>query len=124
MWKLRDWIVPQKLTKFLSSNPRAGAYLERNPEKIDWSFLSNNPDAIEILEKNQDKIDWFQLSKNTAAMELLEANQDKIEWDQLSMNYGIFVYDYASMTRPFTEELMQNRFHPKNIGKFEDWGYE
>jgi hypothetical protein len=28
------------------------------------------------------------------------------------------------MVRPFTEELMENRFHPKNIGKFESWGYE
>jgi len=27
------------------------------------------------------------------------------------------------MTRPFTEELMQNRFHPSNIDKFEEWGF-
>jgi hypothetical protein len=28
------------------------------------------------------------------------------------------------MVRPFTEELMENRFHPKNLDKFESWGYE
>lgn len=50
-------------------------------------------------------------------------NPDKIDWDQLSMNPGIFVYDYTKMSRPFTEELMQNRFHPKNMDKFEQWGY-
>jgi hypothetical protein len=57
-------------------------------------------------------------------MHLLEANQDKIEWDYLSQNPAIYEYDYKAMTRPFTEELMQNRFHPNNMDRFESWGYE
>jgi hypothetical protein len=42
----------------------------------------------------------------------------------MSANTAIFEYDYRSMHRPFTEELMANRFHPNNMGKFEAWGYE
>ncbi len=64
------------------------------------------------------------MSRNPEAMDLLEKNQDKIHWGILSSNPGIFVYDYSKMSRPFTEELMQNRFHPKNLDKFEAWGYE
>jgi hypothetical protein len=57
-------------------------------------------------------------------MHLLEQNQDKIHWGLLSTNPGIFEYDYSKMSRPFTEELMQNRFHPDNLDKFESWGFE
>jgi len=71
MWKLRDWIDPKRLTNFLSSNPRAGSYLESNPEKIDWTYLSSNPSAIHLLEQNQDKIDWTYLSSNPSAIHIL-----------------------------------------------------
>jgi len=27
------------------------------------------------------------------------------------------------MTRPFTEELMMERFHPNNVELFEEWGF-
>jgi len=27
------------------------------------------------------------------------------------------------MTRPFTEELMMERFHPNNFERFEEWGF-
>jgi hypothetical protein len=42
---------------------------------------------------------------------------------------GVVSYNYeriASQLRSsgIFEELMQNRFHPKNIPKFEEWGYE
>jgi hypothetical protein len=44
----------------------------------------------------------------------------------LSRNPSIFTYDYDQMKENknlLHEELMRNRFHPKNIEKFEDWGY-
>jgi hypothetical protein len=81
-----------------------------------------NPAAIHLL-KLED-INWRWLSGNPAAIHLLESNQDKIDWNNLSANPSIFEYDYESMTRPFFEELMQNRFHPDNLDKFESWGYE
>ena len=102
MYKLRDWIPESKLQ---------------------WWSLSENPNAIQMLEANPDKIHWGMLSLNPAAMHLLEANQDKINWYWLSANPSIFTYDYKKMVRPFTEELMVNRFHPQNVEKFEDWGF-
>ena len=56
-------------------------------------------------------------------IELLKANQEKIKWNMISSNPAIFEYDYKNMTRPFTEELMQNRFHPNNLDRFEAWGF-
>jgi hypothetical protein len=43
-------------------------------------------------------------------------------------NPGIFELDYESLKDRiwkygFGEELMQNRFNPKNIHKFHDWGF-
>jgi hypothetical protein len=109
----------------LSKNPNAISLLEANLDKIDWFLLSTNPGAITLIEKNLDKVNWLLLSENPAAIHILEANQDKIDWRILSENYEIFEYDYESMkqTRPFTEELMANRFHPNNLDKFEDWGF-
>jgi hypothetical protein len=72
-------------------------------------------------------MNWLLLSENPAAIHLLEQNQDKIRWDSFSRNPEIFEYDYKKMketTSVFIEELMANRFHPKNINSFEDWGYE
>jgi hypothetical protein len=71
-------------------------------------------------------VNWLLLSENPAAIKLLEANQDKIYWPSFSKNPEIFEYDYKRMkerTSVFFEELMANRFHPKNINKFEDWGF-
>jgi len=79
--------------------------LEKNPDKIYWDILSTNPSAIHLLEKNPDKI-------------------DKIDWIYLSKNSHIFKYDYKKMKLNcmlFKEELMKNRFHPRNIPKFKDW---
>jgi len=80
------------------------------------------------LEQNQDKIDWYYLSSNPSAISLLENNQDKIIWPQLSTNPAIFEYDYKGMKdamyNGIKEDLVKNRFHPKNIPKFRDWGMD
>jgi hypothetical protein len=104
-------------------NPEAVKILEQNPDRIDWRSLSLNTSAIHLLEINQDKIDWLCLTRNESAIHLLEANQDKIDWYFISENPAIFTYDYEHMRQPFTEELMQNRFHPNNMNKFEAWGF-
>jgi hypothetical protein len=80
------------------------------------------------LENNQDKIDWSMLSLNPATISLLEKNQDKINWYCLSRNPSIFEYDYKGMKdamyNGIKEDLVKNRFHPKNIPKFRDWGMD
>jgi len=42
----------------------------------------------------------------------------------LSTNPRIFNYNYKQMKQNcmlFKEDLMKNRFHPRNIPKFKDW---
>ena len=123
---------PEKIDwDWLSRNPSEGAMrlLEKNPDKINWDWLSRNPSegAMRLLEKNQDKINWSTLSGNESdgAMYLLEKNQDRINWSYLCVNPHIFKYDYKQMKIScmlFKEDLIKNRFHPRNIPKFKDWG--
>jgi hypothetical protein len=57
----------------------------------------------------------------------LEQNPDKIDWDWLSENPSIFEYDYDAMRgrmRTLAEELIANRFHPRNFEKWVGWGFE
>ena len=107
-------------------NPNAIHLLEQNQDKIDWVKLSLNPSAIHLLEQNLDKINLWQLSRNQNAIHLLEQNQDKIHWFQLSTNPSIFVYDYRKIEKdfiPLRKAIIENRFHPKNIAKFNGWGF-
>ena len=71
---------------------------------------------------------WVLLSRNTCAeaIELLKENPDKINWSQLSKNPNIFTYDYDKMRENcllFKEDLMKERFHPRNLYKFSSWGH-
>ena len=108
MLKLRDWI---------------------DINKIDWDYLSVNQNAIELLKENKNKINWDLLSKNPNAIELLKENKNKISWYNLSNNPNIFTYDYKLMKEKMknsgiAEELMSVIFHPKNMNKWFDWGFE
>ena len=79
------------------------------------------------------KLDWIGLSRNPNAIELLKENQDKINWLWFSKNPNIFTYDYKLMKEKMkdtikksgiVEELMAYIFHPKNMNKWIDWGFE
>jgi hypothetical protein len=66
------------------------------------------------------------LSRNPNAIALLKENPDKIYWTQLSQNPSIFTYDYEKMRYNcllFKEDLMKERFHPRNLRKFSSWGH-
>jgi hypothetical protein len=59
----------------------------------------------------------------------LEKNLDKVDWKWLSTNPNIFVDEYEIACRDYfkqyvTEEFTRFMFHPKNIDKFKDWGFE
>ena len=66
------------------------------------------------------------LSINKNAIHLLKQNKDKIDWYELSLNLSIFTYNYKElklrMKETIAEDLMKNRFHPKYIDKWIDWG--
>jgi hypothetical protein len=101
--------------------------LEQYPNKIDWYNLSSNLNAIHLLERNINNIDWDFISTNPNAIHLLEQNHDKINWLNLSSNPSIFEYDYETMRgrmRPLAEELMADRFHPRNFDKWIGWGFD
>jgi hypothetical protein len=90
--------------------------------------LSKNPnaEAIELLKENPLKINWKDLSLNPNAIALLKENPDKIYWKYLSQNPNIFTYDYEKMRENmllFKEDLMKERFHPRNLRKFGLWGH-
>ena len=110
-------------------NTKLKPFVEANPEKINWYELSANPAAIRLLEANPEKIYWLGLSRNPAAIRLLEANPEKIDWPELSRNPSIFTYDYDAIKNymygsGLARDLMENRFHPRNVHKFEEWGHE
>jgi hypothetical protein len=45
----------------------------------------------------------------------------------LSRNPAIFTYDYTQIANhrwPINKEIIQNRFHPKNMKYFSGWGVE
>ena len=131
-YKFRDWIPLEKLNWWgLSKNSAAihllSEALEQKPNKIHWNYLSANPAAIHLLEQNPDKINWIWLSKNPKAIHILEQNLDKIYWFWLSKNPAIFTYDYKKIAEhrwPINKEIIQNRFHPKNMKYFSGWGIE
>ena len=75
-----------------------------------------------------DKLNWDSLSENSNAISLLKENQDKINWWYFSKNPNIFEYDYIKMKETMkksgiAEELMSVIFHPKNMNKWNDWGF-
>ena len=76
----------------------------------------------------EDKLDWNLLCLNPSpgAIQLLAENPDKIYWNWLSTNPSIFVYDYEKIEKdfiPLRKSIIENRFHPKNIDKFNGWGF-
>jgi hypothetical protein len=63
---------------------------------------------------------------NAEAIALLKENPFKNNWFMLSQNPNIFAYDYDKMRENmllFKEDLMKERFHPRNLRKFSSWGH-
>ena len=73
-----------------------------------------------------DKINWHLLSENPNAIHLLEKNKEFINWNRISTNPSIFTYNYKELKQrmkdTIAEDLMKNRFHPKYMDKWLDWG--
>ena len=138
MYKFTDWFIEYMkhidkfcniknvINKVCTDDVLKGHYeiLDQHSAFISCS-LSLDKNAVPLLEKHPDKINW-DLSGNPRAIELLKENQDKIYWSQLSRNPNIFTYDYEKMRENcllFKEDLMKERFHPRNLYKFGSWGH-
>ena len=128
---LLDWIDKDNLNwDYLSQNINAIQLLRENPDKISWIRLTQNSslDAIQLLKENPLQIHWTHLSlnPNAEAIQMLRENPLQIDWTQLSSNPSIFTYDYEKMRENmllFKEDLMKERFHPRNLRKFSSWGF-
>ena len=76
-----------------------------------------------------DKVNWDYLSLNPNAIHILEDNLDKVKWNFFSSNPNIFTYDYEAIHNVlykedgFVEEFIQKQFHPKNMDKWDGWGF-
>ena len=68
------------------------------------------------------------MSGNKNALEILKDNQEKIDWNAFSKNPSIITYDYKQMKENMknsgiAEDLMAYIFNPKNMNKWNDWGF-
>jgi len=102
--------------------------IDYQPININWSILSVNPNPI--IDYQPINIDWSIISINPNTIE--------INWSILSVNPNIFdfgpyydttheTYDYDAMRQRcliYAEELIANRFHPKNCEKWIHWGFD
>jgi hypothetical protein len=84
--------------------------LELNPDKIDWNNLAENPNGVPLLNTHYPFDNIKHLYK-------------------LSSNPNIFTTNYEFLKKRLVdtgiaEGIVMNRFNPKNIGKFVDWGYD
>jgi hypothetical protein len=134
---------------YMCMNPYARTLLENHIKKepkfkIHYGCLSQNPSewAVKLLEeeceRNPEKnnIDWYMLVENPCplAMDLLEkkylVRDPEIKSRNLyglSANPNIFVYDYQKMKEPknqLHEDLIQTMFHPRNMERFDGWGFD
>ncbi len=92
IYKLLDWIDINKLDiEFLSKNENAIAFLEQNPDLINWHYLSGNKNAEELLLANKNKIKLNRsnigLNENLKIIdEIIKPNINIISNNQLSLN--------------------------------------
>ncbi len=122
----------------LSSNPFAVGLLSENKQEIVQSRMYNNSGARELILKHletfNEKCKWLTIAhwccSNPCLFDLVEDlikhEQEKVDLYDLLSNPAIFEYDYNAMLircMVFKDELLMNRLHPDNVGKFDDWGF-
>jgi hypothetical protein len=134
--KLEDLDLDSLNWMKLSINPKAIGLLRKYPERIDMFWFASNPLCVDMLsvllcDKYKYKYieikEWYLLSLNVKAEPLLRENVEKIEWSLFSSNPSIFTINYRYLREQKSglfEELASNRFHPDNIHKFTQWGYD
>jgi hypothetical protein len=95
---------------------------------IDDSIICANHYAFDVFNKYYknfpNKLYWEILCTNPNAIDMITQNKHRINWEMISYNPEIFKIDYLKMKSPIGEELAKYCFHPSNIHKFNDWGYD
>jgi len=123
--KLEDLDLDSLNWMKLSVNPKAIRLLNRYPERIDMFWFASNPLCEKVCEKEEDSM--YLMSSNQNGVGLLRLFREQIDWESFSANPSIFTINYRYLrerNRALFEELISNRFHPDNIRKFTEWGYD
>jgi hypothetical protein len=135
----------------LSLNSNAIDLLKKNLDKINWHNLSLNPNAIAIFDNynfenlNRESLIKYLIKINYVIKvdgvykasfddHFLYLMEDFYRYPQIKIPRlkghflnNIFEVNYKflkdRMDSTIGEELMQVMFHPKNINKFQDWGF-
>lgn len=104
--------------------------LKMNPAKWAWDLLNSRKNADDVVYQHWNR-DMIYHHPCAWVVEELEKNVGGINWHNwhpFSKNPHIFEYDYQFLRErcwnTFGEELMQVCFHPRNLSKFSDWGYD
>jgi hypothetical protein len=122
-------------------------------DKIDWNDLSKNPNAITIFDDfNFDNLNSKGLLKYLIKIKYVIKDDNIYKANFKSYYYKTVIKDFVGFTNiedipglkghflnnifevdykflkdrmdsTIGEELMKVMFHPKNINKFQDWGY-
>jgi len=90
-----------------------------------WLSMLNEKVGEKVGEKEEDSM--YLMSSNQNGVGLLRLFREQIDWESFSANPSIFTINYRYLrerNRALFEELISNRFHPDNIRKFTEWGYD
>ena len=103
--------------------------------------IQNNPDKIYITLKSihlilkvfEEKNSYWRVVRsiwwnydNNIYHNHHNNNYDNM-WNEISTNPDMFTYNYDKIAKdrwPINREIIQNRFHPKNIKYFSEWGFK
>ena len=109
-----DWLC-------LSWNPCVATWdiVQKYPNKPwDWTGLCGNPSVVtswDIMKNNPEKPwRWYGLSKNPMTL-----GRKKYIQDQLFQRFTQWF-----IKSDLKRELMENRWHPRNMEKWPGWGFE
>ena len=127
MYKLHKYCINNyeviKECIWLHLNKKARLLLKENLNEFNF-----RDDILKWRFLNENKLEWISLSYKVTAIHILNENQHKFDWEVFNINSKIFTYDYELMKNKMknsriAEELMAYIFNPKNMNKWNEWGF-
>ena len=141
--KMRAWLFKQfcirgniTMIRYLYKCENYSSH-DKNCIRNDLSHDSNDVFLHSVLNNQLEVCKWLLLTfpqidtevcGNYGYRHAVKNNySEMVEWYDHTLKYKPVVYDYKKMRKKclrFKEELMKERFHPRNLAKFSDWGID
>ncbi len=127
MYKLHKYCIDNyeviKDCIWLHLNKNARLLLKENLNEFNF-----RDDILKWRFLNEDRLEWISLPYKITAIHILNENQYNFDWEVFNINSKIFTYDYELMKNKMknsgiAEELMAYIFNPKNMNKWNEWGF-